>query len=178
MSFFANIFSSINLSSNTLLILAFLVMGFGYGMMMGKNRLSIVMLAGYFSLVINKAIPWELFGLFEAEGPSTNIQIFLFLAVILAIFFLAPHSGISSVIRVSGRGSSRWWQNLILGVLQMGFLISIVISFLPDKNIAELNPIIKQFLVEEPARFLWLVLPLVGLMALKKRRLYNYGDDD
>lgn len=178
MSFFANILNSINLGSNSLLILAFLIMGFGYGMLMGKNRLSLVMLAGYFSLIITKAIPWKTFGLLGAEGPATNIQIFIFLAIILAIFFLAPHSGLSSVIRVSGRGRASWWQNLIMGVLQLGFLISILISFLPAKNIAELSPLINQFFAEEPAKFLWLLLPLLAVFALKKRRYYSYGDDE
>jgi hypothetical protein len=178
MSFFANIFNGIDLGGNSLLILVFFVVGFGYGMLMGKNRLSLVMLAGYFSLIITRAIPWKTFGFFGDKGPDANIQIFIFLAIILAIFFAAPYSGISSVIRVSSRGRSKWWQNLILGVLQLGFLISVIISFVPIKNIGAWNPLIEQFFIGEIARFLWLLFPLAALMALKKKRSYSYGDEE
>lgn len=179
MSFLANIFSGIDLGSNWLLILVFLGIGFGYGLALGKNRLNLITLAAYFSLVITRAIPWKQLGFLGIKSmPDTNVQVFVFLAIILAIFFLAPHSGLGSAIRISGRGRANWWQLLILGALQLGFLISIVISFLPVKTIADLNPLIKQFFGDELARFFWLILPLTAIFVLKKRKKYSYGEDE
>jgi hypothetical protein len=179
MSFFSNTLNGVDFKSDWLLILIFLGVGFGYGLALGKNRLNLITLASYFSLLITRAIPWkQLDFLGIKSAPNINVQIFLFLAIILAIFFLASHSGLGSLIRISGRGQASWWQILILGVLQIGFLISAIISFLPNKIITDLNPLIKEFFSDELARFLWLILPLIAIFVLKKRKKYSYREDE
>jgi hypothetical protein len=171
MSFLSDIISSINLSGNWLLILVFLAGGAAFGIGLGRNRLSLIVFSSYFSFIICKFIPWSVF-LGSKGAPDVNVQIFLFFAIILTIFFAAPYSGLSGSLRISGRGRSYFWQVAILGALEVGFIVSAVISFLPEKTVADLGSLAEQFFAGRLAQFLWLVLPLVGLMALKKRRSY------
>ncbi len=179
MSFFANIMDIVRTGGNWLLILVFLGAGFGYGMVMGRNRLNLLALGGYFSLVIVKFLPWKELGFLGVkEAPTSNIQVFLFLAIILGIFFYAPHSAFGSVAKIHGRGKGNLWQLAIIGILQLGFLASVIISFLPAKTIADFDPLFKQFFAGELARFLWLLLPIVAMFILKKRKTYSYGDED
>ncbi len=179
MSFFANIMDIVRTGGNWLLILVFLGAGFGYGMVMGRNRLNLIALGGYFSFVIVKFLPWKELGFLNVgEVPDSNIQIFLFLAIILGIYFYAPHSAFGSVAKIHGRGKGSLWQLVILGILQLGFLASVVFSFLPAKTFADINPIFKQFFADDLFRFLWLLLPILAMFILKKRKTYSYGDED
>ncbi|MBI4708880.1 MAG: hypothetical protein HY764_01595 [Candidatus Portnoybacteria bacterium] len=180
MSFFSSIFNFVNSSGNLLLVLLFLAAAFGYGMALGKNRLNLVTIAIYFSLAITKSIPWSRVDFLATKdgSPNTNIQIFIFLAIILAIFFLGPHSALGSTIKISGRGRASWWQLTILGALQLGLLASIIISFLPPKIIADLDPLIKQFFISAEAQFLWLFLPIAAMFILKKRRKYGAREEE
>lgn len=171
MEFFSTIFAKIDFSGNWLLILIFLAAGLGVGLALGRNRLSLMALSVYISLAVVKAVPWNEFDFIGVKGePDTNVLIFIFLALALGIFFVAPHSGLSSVFRVHGRGRSSWWQLMIMGIALLGFFISIVISFLSDKALSDLDPLLSQFFAESLAQFIWLILPLAALLALKRRK--------
>jgi len=171
MSFFASIADKIGLATNWLLILVFLATGFGYGMAMGKNRMNLITLAAFFSLVISAAIPWGSLGFIGIKNaPPVNIQVFIFLAIVLAIFFVAPHTGLASIVRVVGRGRASWWQLFIFGVLQLGMLVSIVVSFLPAKDVTSVSPLLSQFFLDQEAKFLWLFLPILAMMVLRRRK--------
>lgn len=178
MSFFANILNDIDLGSNWLLILVFLGVSFGYGILVGRNKLNLITLATYFSLIIVKSVPWSKLGFLGIEeAPKTNVQVFLFLAIILGIFFLAPHSGLVSFMRISGRGRGNFLQLAILGFLSLGLLLSAVVSFLPVKTIDSLNPLLLNFFAKEEAKFLWLLLPMLALLFLKRRRSYGQYEE-
>jgi len=176
MSFFSDIISSINLGGNWLLILIFLIAGAAFGMFLGRNRLGLIVFSGYFSFIICTFIPWDIF-LGRSGGPDANVKTFLFFAIILAIFFAAPYSGLSGNLRISGRGRSAFWQLAILGILEIGFIVSAVISFMLPKTVVDLGSLAEGFFYNPLAKFLWLVLPLVGIMALKKKRSYLTGED-
>ena len=176
MSFFANILSGIDLGSNWLLILFFLATGAFLGIVLGRNKLGLIVVSGYLSFIICKFIPWSVF-LGRNNAPDVNAQIFLFFAIILAIFFIAPYSGLSGTLRIAGRGRSAFWQLAILGILEVGFIVSAVMSFLPAKTIVDLGSLAERFFADPLARFLWLVLPLIAIMALKKKRTYLSGEE-
>ncbi|MFH0852150.1 MAG: hypothetical protein V1845_00895 [bacterium] len=183
MSLFSNLTQNLDLGSNWLLILVFLGAGLAYGLVLGRNKLNLITLAGYLSFAISKFIPWKTF-LGNDSTPDSNVQIFIFLGIILAIFFFGPRSGFSSAVKTGGRGRAAFWQLGIMGILQIGFLVSAVISFLPVKTLADLSLAVRQILqiFYDPsnplAQFLWLLLPLAAMFGLKARRSYNYSDDD
>jgi hypothetical protein len=169
MSFLSSITNGINLGGNWLLILIFLAGGAAIGIGLGRNRLGLIIFSSYFSFIICKFIPWTF---------DVNVQIFLFLAIILGIFFVAPYSGLSGNLRIAGRGRSSFWQVAILGALEVGFIVSAVISFLPKNTVNDLGQLALQYFYNQPSRFIWLVLPLLGVMALKKKRTYLTGGDE
>ena len=154
-----------------LIILFFLIVAFIYALSMGKNRLVVVILGTYLSLILTKGLPWsELSFAGIKETPSSTVQIFIFLAIILGFYFLIPHSALSSALRLRGRGRSSWWQALILSVLQVGLILSIVINFLSGKILAGLSPLAKTIFIGQLAQFLWLLLPIFAIMFLRRRR--------
>lgn len=172
---FANILTTTGIGANWLLVLIFIVVASIYGFFLGRQRLTIIIVAGYFSLVINKAIPWAGLGFLGVKGsPGTNVEIFLFLALVIGIFFLMHGPSLSSAFSLRGRGS--WWQVIILGFFQLGFMASVVISFLPQKTINDLDPFVQQMFNSDLAKFLWLLLPVVAILILKKKRIYKTDD--
>lgn len=178
-------FSSLNLSNfsfsgswDWLMILVFLAVALVYGLFMGRNRLVIVMLGVYFSFFITRAIPWkELTFLGLKEVPDSTVQIFIFLAVVIGFYFLIPHSSLRYAMRLGGRGVSRWWQVLILSILQIGLILAMVIAFLPLKVITSLSPLARVIFVGPLAQFLWLLLPILAIMFLRGRQQqYSYDE--
>jgi len=166
------IFASLNPSNfswDLLVFICFVVAVFIYGISMGKNRLILVLIASYLSYIIVKALPWKEWKLFlDKNGePQSNILIFSFLALIIVIYFLAPGSLLGSAIRFK-RKKSGWLTVLILSILQVGFLASIVVAFLPRETLKEFSSLATKFLLGPEAQFIWLVLPLVAVLFLRR----------
>jgi hypothetical protein len=154
-----------------ILLFVFLAVAFIYGLSMGRNRLAVLILGTYFSFIITKNIPWsELVFAGVKEAPDPTVQIFIFLALILGFYFLIPHSVLSSAARLRGRGRSSWWQALVLSVLQIGLILAVVISFLPPKIISGLSPLTKTIFSGALTQFLWLFLPILAVMFLRRKR--------
>lgn len=154
-----------------MIILIFLIVAFVYALSMGKNRLVVVILGTYFSFMLTKSVPWSELGFAGIkEAPSSTVQVFIFLAIILGFYFLIPHSALSSALRLRGRSRSSWWQALVLSILQIGLILSIAISFLTGKIVAGLSPLAKTIFVGPLVQFLWLLLPLLVIMFLRRRR--------
>jgi len=154
-----------------IIVLVFLAVAFIYGLSMGRNRLVILILGTYFSFLLTKNFPWgQLTFLGFKESPSSTIQIFIFLAIILAFYFLIPHSALGSVMRLRGRGRSAWWQSLVLSILQVGLILAVVVSFLPAKIVENLSAFTKTIFVGALAQFFWLLLPIFAIMFLRRKR--------
>lgn len=171
MNFFSISNFSLSGSWDWILVFVFLAVAFIYGLSMGRNRLVIVTLGAYFSFIITKYFPWS--GLSFAgfkTAPDSVVQIFMFLAIILGFFFIIPSSSLGSAARLRGRGRSSWWQALVLSVLQIGLILAIVISFLPSNIIDGLSPMAKTIYVGQVAQFVWLFLPILAIMFLKRKR--------
>ncbi len=154
-----------------IIVLVFLAVAFIYGLSMGRNRLAILILGTYFSFLLTKNFPWhQLTFLGFKDSPSSTIQIFIFLAIILAFYFLIPHSALSSAMRLRGRGRSSWWQALVLSILQVGLILSVVVSFLPANIVDNLSTFVKTVFVGSLAQYIWLLLPIVAIMFLRRKR--------
>ncbi|TSC52937.1 MAG: Uncharacterized protein LiPW39_502 [Parcubacteria group bacterium LiPW_39] len=164
-------------SSAWIMLLIFLAVAFVYGLSMGRSRLVVVTLGTYFSYILTRAIPWqELAFLGVKQAPSSTSQIFIFLALILGFYFLIPHSALRSVIKVQGRRRSAWWHALILSVLQIGLILQMVISFLPNKVVTGLSPLAQLVFSGQLAQFCWLLLPILAIMFLRTRQ-YDVGGE-
>lgn len=151
-------------SGDWVIFLIFLVTAFIYGLFMGRNKLVMVMMGSYFSFVLVKFIPWKEFN-FE---PQSNLQIFILLALILGFYFLLPYSAFRSALRGSKKKAD-WWQSMILSILQIGLILSMVISFLDKKVVSGLSPLAQMVFSGQIAQFLWLLAPIVAMLFLRPR---------
>lgn len=158
-------------ASDWVLLLVFLAAAFVYGLAMGRSRLAAVTLGVYFSFLVTRVIPWkELKFLGVNSAPPSNVQIFIFLALILGFYFMIPRSAFSFVSQ-AGRRRQRagWWWLLVLSVLQIGLVLALVISFLPVKAVAALSPLAAQIFVGPWPSFLWMLMPILAMMFLRGR---------
>jgi len=159
-----------------LIILIFLVIAFIYGLSMGRNRLVIVIFGTYLSFILVNYFPWSSLSFASPKTePSSTVQIFAFLAIILAFYFLIPHSALGSSLKLRGRGKASWWQALFLSFLQMGLIVAIVVGFLPQTIVNGLSQLAKIIFVGSLSKFLWLLLPVVAIMLIRRRK-YEAGD--
>ncbi|MDD2730530.1 MAG: hypothetical protein PHW33_00170 [Candidatus Portnoybacteria bacterium] len=163
-------------SGGWILILIFLAVAMVYGFLMGRNRLALITLGTYFSFFIVKTFPWKSLAFVGIEqAPSSNVQIFLFLALVLGFYFLLPHSIFRGMVKVQGRRKSQWWQAGLLAVLQIGLTLEAAMSFLPAKVTGTLSSPAQTFFVGPVAQFLWILLPILAMMFLRTRH-YDIGD--
>lgn len=147
---------------------------FIYGFVLGKNRMILILLSSYFSLTIMKFLPWERLAAINWLGigssPAPSLKMLIFLSLILFFFIFIPRSILSSVLRIRKRGEASWVQLLILGILQVGLLISIILSFLPNQVTSEITPLINRIFLSAGAQFIWITLPLLVITLMKKQK--------
>ena len=156
------------------IILVFLVAVFVYGFFLGRNRMIVLLLSSYFSLTIVQAIPWErlssLGWLGIGQEPSSSLRILIFLGIILLFYFLVPRSVLSSTLRIRKRGNASWIQLFILSIVQIGLLAMVILSFLPNQIISNLNSSIKKIFIGPEAQFVWLVLPVLTMVLIRRKK--------
>jgi len=154
--------------------LVLLIAIFIYGFFLGRNRMIVILLSSYFSFLIVQNIPWwklsSIGWLGFEQSPSSSLKIILFLGIILLFYFLMPRSVLTSVLRVRKRGAASWWQLLLLSIVQIGFLAMVILSFLPLEAISNLAPTIKKLFIGPEAQFVWITLPILTILLMRKRK--------
>ncbi len=156
------------------IILIFLIAVLVYGFFLGRNRMIILLLSSYFSLVISQVIPWSrissLGWLGIGQQPSASLKISVFVGLILLFYFLIPRSILSSALRIKKRGEAAWWQLFILSIVQLGLLATIIFSFLPGQAVADFTPLVKKIFIGSEAQFIWLTLPILFMVLMRRKR--------
>jgi hypothetical protein len=163
-----------NSPSWDLFIILFFVAAFLlYGLSLGRDRLVVIMVGLYMALaIVNTAPYFDFLNGYQANFSVNNISILkitLFFGLFVVIFFLISRSALMNTI---GAGSSQgsWWQTLIFSFLQVGLMISVVLSYLPKEFIAKLSGQMQNFFISDPARFCWLVGPVLMMALVRKRK--------
>jgi hypothetical protein len=155
-------------------ILIFLVAVLVYGFFLGRNRMIILLLGSYFSLIISQVIPWSrisaLGWLGIGQEPSASLKILVFVGLILLFYFFIPRSVLSSALRIKKRGEAVWWQIFVLSIVQLGLLAAIIFSFLPGQTIADFTPLVKKIFIGPEAQFIWLTLPILFIVLMRRKK--------
>ena len=164
-----NAINSINwtFSSWDLFVIIVLVAGvFLYNTNLGRDRVFIVLISGYISLaLVSKfSLAREVLGI-QLDGSFVNSTA-VFIGGIILLFFVFLNSSFTSVFDRGPRGS--WFQTAVVSFLQIGFMISVIVSFLSPEETAALSNFIKFFFIENQAQFIWLVSPLLAIMIFKR----------
>jgi len=155
------------------IILIFLIVTLIYGFFLGRNRIIALLISTYFSLAILMAMPWQALSSFKWLGvgkPSSSLQIFLFLALIILFFFLIPRSVLSSAMRLRKRGDASWLQLFLLAVVQIGLLATVIFSLLPKESVYNLAPLLKKIFIGPESEFVWITLPILVILLMRRKK--------
>lgn len=157
-----------NLPSWDLFIIIFFVLAILiYGMSLGRERVLAVLVSVYISLAITTNLPFinekmsQKFGL----GPVFVLQILAFFASVAGVFFLLSRVG--ALTGFVGKPSIP--VIALFSILQVGLLISCVLSFLPTTALAYLSPMVKFAFASDIGRFLWILAPIGALYLIRQK---------
>lgn len=163
---------AINLSDPSwdLFILLFFVVGaLLYGFTLGRERVIVLIVSMYMALAVIGNAPWlHSFQTKIEVGNMFAFQITTFLGVFLFLFFFLSRSALMRSLTLGDEG--RWWHVLLFSFLQVGLLISMMLSYLPTEATDRLLEPTRLIFVSAEGRFTWIVLPIVAMMILRGKR--------
>lgn len=148
------------------IILFFLVAGLLYGLSLGRDRIITIMVSIYMALAVVNTAPY-IAGPGEGE-PQTlaALRVSGFLAVFILLFFLLSRSALLKTV-ASSDSAGPWWHVMLFSMLHVGLLVSITLSFLPHGAADHLAPITQKIFVQDIARFIWIVAPILAMVLFR-----------
>lgn len=173
---FLSIINSIDwhtLNWDLFIIIIFIVGILVYNFFLGRDRVFIVLISGYISLALlgKFVLIFETLGIqIQLDNSFINTAA-LFTGCVIALFFMLSHSAFTSVFDKSPTGTLL--QTAVISFLQIGFFLSIVISFLSPEETTALSVFVKSVFVENQAQSFWLLAPLISILLFRgRRRIY------
>lgn len=159
---------SLNIASWEIIVFAFLFAGgFLLGLMLGKDKLFLMLLGSYVSSAILSIVPLKklLPSIFNIE-ENFVIMIVLFLLLIGIVYFIFS----KSILKAKRKTSRAFFQTFFYGIFFVGIVVSMVFSFLPADLISQFSSLPLEIFNTSLARVLWFVIPLifVGIFRNKK----------
>jgi len=150
---------SSNLSQDMTLILFVALVGFVYGMVLGKHKLMSVLVNIYVSFAVINVIP-----------EKTGYEIYIFLGLLLVLTILSRK--VFDVYFASG-GSAFMWRIFTVSFFQVILIISILLSMLPKKEaLSYVSSTAYNYLVVGWAPLAWMCIPLVAMFVLHRKSRY------
>lgn len=162
--------TAINITGWELIIVLFLLAGgFLLGLLLGRNRIFVLLLGSYISYALMCVIPFKkiLPDLFIRDEDFV-ILIVVFLVLIGLIYFLLSRSVLKTTIRKKGGRSL--FQIFFLSLFLIGVIISVGFSYFPKDLLAAFSPITLKIFDTLTARVLWLIIPLIFVGIFRNKR--------
>lgn len=171
MSYFSVLRETINsfLSNPTwdiLLLLFFFSAIFIYGMVVGRNRIIILLLASYPATLINEHIPYPKNFLDNLNvAQIIFLKAFIFFILTLFIFWIFKKSGFSRKELNKKTG-----QVLFLSFLNVGLWANIIFGYasILSSEAIKLAPLTKLLFGSDLAHLIWFILPIFALYWFEK----------
>ena len=160
-----NMFLS-NPTWDVLLLLFFFFSVFVYGLVVGRNRIIVLLLASYPAALINEYIPYPKNFLNNLNVAQTIfLKAFVFFVLAIFVFWIFKRSGFSRKELNKKTG-----QVLFLSFLNVGLWANIIFGYVLNFNaeLIKLAPLNLLLFGSTPAHFIWLVLPILILYWLEK----------
>lgn len=139
-----------------------------YGLSLGRTRAVLSLLSIYVAFVVIKLFPYfNIINQIAGRGVQDYwLQIGVFLAIYIAIFLIFNFSFIRK--RLSSAEFSLFGV-ILISLLQLGFLASIIFSFLPRESAIKWSSYFYNYLATQQALFIWAVAPLPVLLFIKRK---------
>ena len=160
---------NLNITSWELVILLFLVGGgFLLGLLLGRDRIFLLLLGSYISFALMTVIPFKkLFPTILDTEENFVVLIVIFLVLIGIIYFLLSRSLKRSLRKTGGKSI---FQIFFLSIFFIGIVVSVVFLFFPKDLIKAFSSITLKIFNTSTARILWLVIPLIFVGIFKGRQ--------
>ncbi len=163
-----NEFNLANPSWDLFIIFFFVLAAFIYGLSLGRDRIIVILVSIYVGLAIVNSAPYIKDLANQARLDIFAFKATAFLGLFVLLFFLFSRSALLRALGSSGYAGS-WLQVIIFSFLHVGLLTSITLSFLPPESLTILMPITRTIFVSEPARFIWMVAPLLAMFLINEK---------
>lgn len=145
------------------IVLLFFVGAFLYGLSLGRDRILVILTSIYVALAIVNTAPYlSEFNLGVDVNGQSLFHVTVFLGTFLVLFFLLSRAAVNSF---AGDDNGRWWHSIVFSFFHVGLMLSIVLRYLPSDILNNISEGMRWYLISDPARFFWLVAPVV-VMAL------------
>ncbi len=156
-----NLFLS-NPTWDILSLLFFFSAVFLYGLMAGRNRIIVLLLASYPAALVSQYIPFS-----ENLNSLQTLYIksFVFFVLVIFIFWILNSSGLARKEINKRRG-----QMIFLSFLNVGLWASTMFAYVPalKEPLIKLAPLTQLLFGSDTAHFVWLVLPIIVLFFLRR----------
>lgn len=170
----AQLFSQIDWSRpswDLFIFLFFFVVAFLYGFSLGRDRILVILVSIYIALAVVPAFPYleQLYLDLTVQGFAFKVTSFYIIFIVL--FFLLSRSALVNLLGAQNTGiGDNFIEVVLFSVLHVGLLVSITLSFLPEAALAQLAPGTREVFTSEMGKFLWLVAPVVAMIAFSNHR--------
>ena len=137
-----------------------------YSFSAGRGRIIAILIAVYMAELLVIQAPFLSVALQEQSGVATYLSRLITFLVLFAFLFLVLSRFVFRTAVESSRSLFSWIFSFIFAVLQVGFLISVILSFLPEETKAGFAPLVKLLFISQTAVFVWLLLPISFLVVV------------
>lgn len=149
-----------------LLLLFFFFAVFVYGLVVGRNRMIVLLMASYPAALINEYLPYSQ----QFLQRLNTLQIlflksFVFFILVLVVFWVLNKAGFSRK-----EISKKTGQVIFLGFLNVGFWANVIFDYALkiSEEAVKLAPLTRLLFGSAISHFIWLLLPVLALYWLAK----------
>ncbi len=149
-------------------ILSLIVAAFLLGLTMGRNKIIILLISIYIAIAVISFFPFG--DIFKTPKTDENFvyPIAAFIGIVFIFFILLSNSALKKALRATGDKSV--FLILLFSLFYIGLILSVVLSFFPKDLVKTFNPITRKVFMAEISRFLWAIIPVLGMAILRKRK--------
>lgn len=149
-------------------ILFLVVVAFLLGLTIGRNKIIILLISIYIAAVVINFFPFG--NIFETPKTDENFvyPIAIFLAVVFIFYILLSNSALKKAFRKTGDKSV--FLICLFSLFCVGLVLSVILSFFPKDLVKTFNPITQTLFMAKLSKFLWALVPVLGMAAIRKRR--------
>jgi len=154
-----------NPSWDAFIFFAWIIVSIIYSFSAGKGRIISILVSVYMAELLVIQAPFLSSALGDKFGLAVYLARLITFLVLFGFFFLILSRFVFRT-SVENRGFGSWIYSLIFAFLQVGFLISVILSFLPPDSKNNFAPLVKFVFVSDTAVFVWLLLPIAFLVLI------------
>ncbi|MDE2311901.1 MAG: hypothetical protein KGJ93_02295 [Patescibacteria group bacterium] len=150
------------------ILLAWVGLAIVYTFAAGRGRVINILLSVYVAKLIVLEMPFLIIATNKLNLTSIQSlqQLAAFTVVFLVLFLFLGRFALKS--SADSRHLSAMVFSLVFAFLQIGLLINIILTYLPQGTQQSFSQLIQILFITPPASFVWLVLPIVYLILLGK----------